>query len=215
MAKAVICFDLDGTLADTLEAHFRSFNFAFQKNNLPARSYPEIISKFGQPSEKIIMALFPKLSDRKLPEVARDKIDFFTSSTFRLTKSIEGVAESLKKLREKYAIALASNSTHKEILLILKEAKIPAKIFDVIIGNGEFEPKPSPDAIKKVAKKSGARVEFIVGDTIYDVKAGKAAGVKTIAVLSGAGDIKALGSEEPTMIIKSVAVLPEILEGDL
>ncbi|MFH0868609.1 MAG: HAD family hydrolase [archaeon] len=215
MARTVICFDLDGTLADTLEAHFRSFNFAFQKNNLPTKSYPEVISKFGQPSEKIILGLFPKLSDRKLPEVAKDKIDFFISTTFRLTKPIEGVLESLKKLKERYAIALASNSTHKEILQILKEAKIPAKVFDIIIGKGDFEPKPSPDVIKKVEKKSGARVEFIVGDTVYDLKAGKAAGVKTIAVLSGAGDIKTLGSEDPTMIIKSVAVLPEILEGEM
>lgn len=215
MARTVICFDLDGTLADTFEAHVRAFNFAFQKNNLPTKTYRDIIANFGDTAEHIVAKLFPKLSDRKLPQVVRDKVDFFNKGTFKLVKPIEGAAGALELLKEKYALALVSGSTHMEILLTLKEVKIPAKIFDVILGKGEFEPKPSPDAVKKVEKKIGSGVEYFVGDTIYDIKTGRSAGAKTVAVLGGAEDVKMLGSENPTMIIKSVAVLPEILEGEL
>ena len=214
-AKTVICFDLDGTLVDSSEAHVRAYGFAFQKHNLPSKSYSEIISKFGQTAEQIILQLFPKLSDKKLPEIVNDKIEFFISNTFKLVKPFSGVSEALKKLNEKYALALISNSTPDEILLALKQVKIPSKTFSVILGKGNMEPKPSPDAIKKIEHKTGSRVEFVVGDTVYDIKTGKNAGKKTIAVLTGIHDIQTLGNENPTMIIKSTAILPQILEGDL
>lgn len=214
-AKTVICFDLDGTLVDSSEAHVRAYNFAFQKHNLPSKSYDDIISKFGQTAEQIILQLFPQLPEKKLPFVVNDKIGFFTGSTFRLVKPFPGISDALKKLQEKYALALVSNSIQEEILLALKQAKIPAKLFSVILGKGKMEPKPSPDAIKKIEHKTGSRVEFVVGDTTYDIKMGKNAGKKTVAVLTGANDIKTLNAENPTMIIKSVAILPAILEGDL
>lgn len=215
MARTIICFDLDGTLANTFDAHIRAYNFAFQKNNLPTKTYRDIISNFGDTAEHIIMKLFPKLSDRKLPAVVKDKVDFFNRDTFKLVKPIEGAAEALDLLKERHVLALVSGSTHREIMLTLKEVGIPAKVFDIILGKGEFEPKPSPDAVKKIEGKLGLKVEYVVGDTVYDIKTGRSAGAKTVAVLSGAENVKMLGSENPTMIIKSVAVLPEILEGEL
>lgn len=214
-AKTVICFDLDGTLIDSSEAHVRAYNFAFQKNNIPTKTYSEIISKFGQTAEQIILQFFPGLSEKKLQYVLKDKIEFFTENTFKLVKPLEGVADALKKLKETHILALISNATREEMLLALKQVKISPKLFAAILGKGEMEPKPSPDAIKKIEKKTGSRVEYVIGDTVYDVKTGKNAGKKTIAVLTGVNNIKTLGAENPTMIIKSVAVLPEMLEGEL
>ena len=77
------------------------------------------------------------------------------------------------------------------------------------------KPKPSPEIVRKVEEKLEARVEYFIGDTIYDIETGKAAKVKTVAVLSGAGKIKELAEKNPTMIIESIAILPDILEGRL
>jgi len=214
-AKTVICLDLDGTLADSIDAHVQAYNLAFRKNGLPAKSRREITATFGQPAGKIIKHLFPKTPNQKLFSVLKDKHEFFLKETYKLVRSFGGIANALEKLKEKYILALISNAAHEEIVKTLKQVKISKKLFDTILGEGEFEPKPSPEFVKKVENKIGRRVEFVVGDTIYDIKSGKAAHVKTIAVLSGVQDIKTLGAEDPTMIIKSVAVLPEILEGDL
>jgi len=214
-AKTVICLDLDGTLADSIDAHVKAYNLAFRKNGLPAKSRREIVARFGQPAKKIISHLFPKTPYQKLSSVVEDKHEFFLKKTFAFVKSFEGIPAALKKLDEKYILALISNADHREIVQTLKRVKIPAKLFAVILGEGEFAPKPSPEFVKKVEAKLGKRVEFVVGDTVYDIKSGKAAHVKTIAVLSGVHNLAILGAENPTMIIKSVAVLPEILEGKL
>ncbi len=214
-AKTVICLDLDGTLVDSSEAHVRSYNFAFHKNNLPSKTYNEIISRFGQTAEHIIQQLFPRLPENKIPAIVTDKIEFFVNSTFKLVKPLPGVSNALKKLKEKYTLALVSNATQPEIAHALKQAKISPRIFAVILGKEKMSPKPSPDAIKKIESAVKSRVEFVVGDTVYDIKMGKNAGKKTIAVLTGANDLRTLGAEKPTMIIKSAAILPQILEGDL
>lgn len=52
----------------------------------------------------------------------------------------------------------------------------------------------------------------VVGDTVSDVRAGKAAGAETIAVLAGAGKYDALLREGPDVVINSVAELVTILE---
>jgi len=44
-----------------------------------------------------------------------------------------------------------------------------------------------------------------------DIKAGKAAGMKTIGVLTGFDDRTALGAEEPDAVIQSVRELPDVI----
>ena len=213
--KKVICFDLDGTILDSARAHAESFKMAFKKNNLPYRSSGEIISNLGPPAEIIVKKLHPRISKRKLEQTVKDKNEFLLKKTATLAKPIPGVVEALKELKKYYKLALISNSIHEEIVKLLKAAKIPPRLFDVILGKGEMDHKPSKEVVKNVEKLARAKVEYFVGDTTFDIKTGKAAGVKTIAVLSGIHDIKQLGDEDPTMIIESVAVLPEILLGRL
>jgi phosphoglycolate phosphatase len=52
----------------------------------------------------------------------------------------------------------------------------------------------------------------IVGDSISDIRAGKAAGTKTIAVLSGIFSFQELAEENPDLIIKDVTELPAFIE---
>ena len=214
-AKTIICFDLDGTLADTTEAHVKSFQDAFRKNHLAYKTSAEIVAKFGLTAEDIVKELFPKISKRKLPSVIKDKIENFTASDYKLTKHFPGVAEALQELKKDYALALVSNARHDEILVILRKASIRASIFDAILGSHEMDHKPEPQIVKNVERAIGSKVEFFVGDTIYDIKTGKAANIKTVAVLTGVHDIKKLGAENPTSIIKSVALLPDVLKGEL
>ena len=107
---------------------------------------------------------------------------------------------------------LISNSEHSEIIDLLDEAKINPALFNGIFGAEELDHKPDPDVIKHIEKMLKSDVEYIVGDTIYDIQTGKNAKIKTVGVLTGIHDIKTLGKEEPTIIVKSLAVLPDVLE---
>ena len=48
-----------------------------------------------------------------------------------------------------------------------------------------------------------------VGDTRVDIRAGNAAGMKTVGVLTGFDDFKALEKENPDAILSSIARLYE------
>lgn len=215
MATKIICLDLDGTIIRTSKAHAASFKEAFAKARLPARSSSEIISKFGPPAELIVKSLFPKISKRKLAQVVKDKNKLLIKKYAKLAEPIPKVVDALKELKKKYKLALISNCVREEIIALLKAAKIPIRLFDAILGKGEMDHKPSADIIKNVERALKGKVEYIVGDTIYDIRTGKMAGVKTVAVLSGVHDVKKLGAEDPDIIVQSLAALPDVLFGRL
>lgn len=211
----IICFDLDGTLVNSQEAHAQSFNLAFQKNNLPIKPVDFIISKFGPPAEAIIKEIFPNISSRKLEAVVNDKRKIFIEKTVNLTKPIPGVVEALEELSIDFKLAVISNSIHTEITAILKAVGIKQKLFSAILGFGEIHAKPDPDIIEIVEEKSDGRVMWLVGDTTFDIILGNKAEVRTIAVLTGVHDVKTLGTAKPTITIESVALLPEYFAGEL
>ncbi len=214
--KTIICIDLDGTLLDSTETYLEAYNRSFELNNLPTRPRAEILKHFGLPALQIIKTLFPNIPDRKILKVARDKIEIMLNKTFKLVKPIAGVPEAIEKLRQKYLIAIISNGLHDEIIASLKYGGLTSRMFDAIICAQEVaHAKPDADQIFMAEKKLGAKAEWMVGDTAYDLIAGKAAGVKTCAVLSGVHSLEKLGAENPSLIVQSIAYLPDALFGNL
>jgi HAD superfamily hydrolase (TIGR01549 family) len=211
----IICFDLDGTLIDSNEAHAVSFNLAFEKNNLPQQRFEKIIAKFGPPAEDIVKILFPQLSERKLHQVVADKRIFLVERTWKLTKPLPGVAEAVKKLSKKFKLVIYTHSTMDEITVMMRAAKLDKKLFFKILDSNDMHKKPDPDIIDAVEEKADGKVEWIVGDTTYDIETGNNANVQTIAVLTGVHSAGILQKEKPTIILQSVAMLPEYFEGEL
>lgn len=211
----IICFDLDGTLVNTQEAHAQSFNLAFEKNNLPKKPLDFIISKFGPTADVIVKEIFPNISSRKLEAVVADKRKIFNESCYKLSKPIPGVAEALEELQKSFKLVVISNSIHAEITAILKATGIKQKTFAAILGYGEIHAKPDPDIIEIVEEKADGKVEWLVGDTTFDIELGNKAEVRTIAVLTGVHDSKTLGTAKPTLTIESIALLPDYFSGEL
>jgi phosphoglycolate phosphatase-like HAD superfamily hydrolase len=52
----------------------------------------------------------------------------------------------------------------------------------------------------------------IVGDSVADIRAGKNAGIKTVAVLSGIFSRRELERENPDLILENVNQLPDFIE---
>jgi phosphoglycolate phosphatase-like HAD superfamily hydrolase len=92
---------------------------------------------------------------------------------------------------------------------------IKQKLFSAILGYGEIHAKPDPDIIQKVEEIANGKVEWLVGDTTFDIELGNKAEIRTIAVLTGVHDVKTLGTAKPTMTIESVALLPDYFSGEL
>ena len=212
MAKQVICLDLDGTLISTELCHVKAFQDAFTKNGYPSKSNKEIMAKFGIPAQKIISGFFPKASKKEVEKISADKVQFVINDTYRYAKQIPGVVEALRELKGSFRLAVITNSNSEEAKLLLSTLKLPSDFFDDVVSADQVEkPKPDADEILKVQRDLKSKVLYVVGDSVYDIKAGKAAGAKTIAVLSGQHSSKQLFSAKPTNILKSVADLPDLV----
>jgi AHBA synthesis associated protein len=76
------------------------------------------------------------------------------------------------------------------------------------------KPKPSPEALIKCVQALDVNICdcIITGDSVNDIRAGKAAGAKTVAVLSGLFQYEELIKEHPDLILNDVTALPQFIE---
>jgi HAD superfamily hydrolase (TIGR01509 family) len=143
-------------------------------------------------------------------------LNAYYQATATKTKLMPKIEEALKKLSEKAVLALITmRYVSKEKVIAELENFGIAKYFQhVITAFDTHDPKPSPEALIKCAKQLGVQTCecLVVGDSVADVKAGKAAGAKTVAVLSGIFSRRELEREKPYLILESVNQLPDFIE---
>lgn len=210
--KELLCFDLDNTLVYATEAHMLAFQKAFAKYKLKTKTEKEILKEFSLESCMLVHKLYPKLSHSEIKVIVKAHDEIFLKETKKKVKAIHGAKETLLKLRKHYKLALLSNSKRKEMNATIKQAGINPKIFSIILGNDQVKhPKPAPDEIIKTKHLLKIKNGYMIGDSIYDIRAGKRAKLKTIAVCTGPNTKKQLQKEKPNWIIKSVAQLSALL----
>jgi phosphoglycolate phosphatase-like HAD superfamily hydrolase len=80
----------------------------------------------------------------------------------------------------------------------------------VVTAFDTHRPKPSPETLITCAKRMSIDTCacLVVGDSVADIRAGKAAGAKTVAVLSGIFSCEELENEKPDLILANVNKLP-------
>ncbi len=208
--KPLITIDMDNTLINADKAHVNSFNQAFKKNNLkqiPARKLKPL---FGMPKEQVIRTVHPNISDKLLKQVVKDKKELIKFQ--KGARAFRGAKETIKALKKNYKIALITNASTSSMKHLMKLANFPLKLFDAHYSYEDVKnAKPAPDLIFKVEKKLKQKALYHIGDSIYDVRAAKAAKTKSIAVLSGHYSKKTLQKEKPTLIITNIKKLKKIL----
>jgi len=177
--KAVL-FDLDGTLTDTFELWYHSVASLVKKHTEKKLSKEEYEQKYwGADSRTKIRKLIteePERVEKLYAELQKLLLD-----NIKLVKTFPGVNETLKALSENYRLAVISNSSMKFLEAQLKQTGT-MKYFSAKIADAE--PKPSPDGILKACRELGVQVSqaVFVGDSQYDVGAGKNAGIRTIII---------------------------------
>ena len=213
--KPLVCFDMDNTILKSDKVHIKAFNIAFQKNNLQ-KVPTNILAKelYGTLAKEIVKKIYPELSQSTIRKIVDDHDNIVARETYIYAKKINGVIKALKKIKKNYTIALISNCKTKEIKPILKGAKIDHKIFSKLIGQDKVKhSKPYPDMIFKAEKLTHHKAAFVVGDSIYDVKAGKKAKIKTIAVTTGHNTKKELSNADA--VVKDISKVPKAIESIL
>jgi|GEM_PF-159942 len=208
-----IFFDLDGTIVDSRDAYVEAARTAFQTMGLEpleAKAALEIPRKLEQkqPINDIVKGNIRKFLDVYLKTyyaISKEK-----------TKPIPNISTALETLSKKAKLALITMRSvpKKTITKELQHFGIAKYFTHVVTALDTHKPKPSPEALIKCKKALDIQMCdcIIVGDSVNDIKAGKAAGAKTVAVLSGLFSHKELAKERPDLILKDATALPNFIK---
>jgi HAD superfamily hydrolase (TIGR01509 family) len=208
-------FDWDGTLANTKCMLIESFRKVLAEAN--CRVDDEFIERLiGTGPRNIIKESLRAggitLSDQKLDEMIKRKIEIQLGMTWRV-ELFNGAVDLLNALYGKIRMALATMSHRPVIEKLLFEKRL-MKYFDTVITVDEVEqPKPSPEVFLKCASTLGSQPSssVVFEDSVFGVIAAKKAGMRCIAVSTGAysmGELKNCGAD---LVVCSLAEIGKIL----
>ncbi len=209
-----IILDLDGTLVDSRQAYLEAARIAFSavgQQTVSIKMVIEIPRRFEQGIP--LDDLLPGVDVKKFRRIY---LKSFYQAVAVMAKPLPDIANSLKKLSEKAKLALTTRRKvpNKVVIEQLKEFGLERYFQAVVTACDKFSPKPSPDALIECSRKLGVKTSecAVVGDSIVDLEAGRRAGAKTVAVLSGIFSCYELKKEKPDLILASVRELPDFLE---
>ncbi len=197
MIKAAI-FDLDGTLADTMDDLRTAMNGMLRKFGWPERSREELQRCINYGARVFVSGSMPEGSwkDRSDPivtEALRVYSECYKECFNDQTHPYDGIPEALARLvSADIGLGILSNKQDNFVKLITE--KIFPDTFGVVRGHGEYPEKPSPESALVTAKELGATPEecVFIGDSDIDMKTAANAGMYAVGVAWGYRDAEIL-----------------------
>ena len=202
-------FDLDGTLAHTLPDIAASTNHVRALHGVPPASAALVSTFVGDGARTLVSRalaeVLPPDGPARTAAIERayeDYVAHHRTQVTALAHLFPGVREHLTLLRERgHALGVVTNKPAMFAVPLLQHLGIAA-FFGIVVG-GDTLPQKKPDpapllhalrALGADAVATGAQATM-VGDSLQDLRAGKAAGLRTIACLFGYGEPGALRRE--------------------
>src|SRR5712691_6051170 len=197
----VVLFDLDGTVVDSGGIILASMRHATRE--VLDRDYAdaELMQAVGGPGLEAQMAVFA-------PDRVEELVRVYRAHNEPLHDELEacaGMENVLVRLHEegrRLGIVTAKRRATAELAF----ARVPfAHLFEAVVGGDETERhKPDPEPLLLAARRMKAEPSqtAYVGDSPFDIRAAKAAGMHAIAVSWGhMHDRARLEAEEPDAIV--------------
>ena len=188
MRLTTFLFDLDGTIIDSIELILRSYRHTMELHrcNEPMPSDDVWIKGLGTP----LWTQFGQITGDK------DEIEAMvqTYRTYNLThhdalvKPYDGVVDEIRRLKKAgKRLGVVTSKLRDGAMRGIRISGLD-EVFDIVVGCDDVTNfKPHPEPVLKAVAELGVKAEatVFVGDSRHDLECGRAAGVKTAAVLWG------------------------------
>jgi HAD superfamily hydrolase (TIGR01509 family) len=212
---ATVILDIDGTLVDTNYHHAIAWHRALRGHGHPIALW-RIHRHIGMGGDQIVAALGGEQAEETEGDAIRAAEGEAYAELIGEVEPMEGARRLIEDLRgEGHQVVLASSAKAEEVdhYLDLLDAR---ELVEAWTTAADVEhTKPDPDLVHAAIEKAGgAGPAVMIGDSVWDVKAASAAGVPTLAVLTGgfsAAELREAGAAE---VVESIAALRSTGAGD-
>jgi HAD superfamily hydrolase (TIGR01509 family) len=182
-----VIFDCDGTLVDSMSAHFEAWCEALAIHGAGGIFKEDVFFAMGgRPTRDIVVEINDEYDLKLDPEaVAFAKRESFLKRIGSVTL-IDEVAEFARELRGKVPMAVASGGTRMVVEKTLRAAGISDWFDEVVTADDVKEGKPAPDIFLHTARLLGVLPSrcLALEDAPAGIMAAQSAGMRVIAVPS-------------------------------
>lgn len=217
MTKRLAIFDCDGTLVDSQANICMAMEHAFDEAGLVPPSRHATRRIVGLSLVEAMRALMPEADDALHRDMAeRYKAAFFTLRGNGLVNEplYDGIASLLTELDESgWLLGVATGKSDRGLERCLDEHGVKG-LFVTLQTADRHPSKPHPSMIFQALADSGASVSeaVMIGDTVYDIQMGVAAGCKTIGVGWGYHPLDELREAGADHLVETMDELKAALE---
>jgi HAD superfamily hydrolase (TIGR01509 family) len=183
MARFVV-LDVDGTLMDTNYLHTEAWARAFEEvgHRIPRARLHKQIGK----GSSLLNREF--VEDEETEERINELHSEIYAELQEYGHPLPGAKELISSLRERgYEVWFVTSAKDEELEHHMQELEAEGRISGVVNSSAVENPKPAPDIFELALQKAGASPDetVAVGDAVWDFEAAAAAGIRTVAVLTG------------------------------
>jgi HAD superfamily hydrolase (TIGR01509 family) len=212
MTPPTAILDIDGTLVDSNYFHAIAWYRALARNGHVAPLW-QVHRHIGMGSDQLVAAVCGEDVEREEGDAIREAEGELYFELIDEVAPLAGARELIVDLKERGCpVVLASSATPKEVdhYLDLLDAR---ELADSWTTAGDVEnTKPAPDLVTSALEKvEGDGPAVMIGDSTFDCEAAAAAGVDTIAVLTGGFSDAELLRAGATIVFHSIVELRERL----
>ncbi len=215
-----VLFDLDGTILDSIGIYYQIIEVVFDRLDISMPSVDKLRDA-AKTGEFEWDQVFPKGTPEEAAGLIRQTREITTEIYPKLfgarVKLIPNAKETLATILQKGIKMGIVTSTPRQNMAVKMHPLVASGINNqmeaIITADDAPRKKPAADPLYECSNRLGIQPEhcMYVGDSRTDIQAGKAAGMKTVGVLTGFDDREALNREKPDAVINSIADLKNIL----
>ena len=215
----MILIDVDGTLVDSVPDLAWCVDEMMKQLGMPARGEASVRNWVGNGVERLVRrALINQLDgepDDELFEKAYPiYLDLYAENTSKRSYLYPGVREGLDYLKAAgYKLGCVTNKASQFTIPLLKELGVYDDFENIVCGDTLPEKKPHPLPLLHSAEVLGVKPEnaLMLGDSMSDVKAARAAGFQIICLSYGYNHGVDIRESNPDAVIDSMVELKELL----
>jgi len=215
----MILIDVDGTLVDSVPDLAYCVDEMMKQMEMPTHGVDKVRNWVGNGVDRLVQrALIGQLDgdpDEALFEKARPIfLELYADNVSKRSVLYDGIREGLDYLKaQAYQLGCVTNKAEQFTIPLLNDLGVHDDFSIVICGDTLPKKKPDPLPLLHAAEhfKVAPENALMIGDSISDVKAARAAGFQIVCMSYGYNHGEDIRNYDPDLVIDSMAELKDIL----